>query len=104
MAWLILITAGLFEVAGVFAIKRVTTHRNWQSYLMLAAAFGISFSMLSYAMESISMGTAYAIWTGIGTAGSAVLGMTLFKEQKDWKRVLCIAVIVASVVGLKLLA
>jgi len=50
------------------------------------------------------MGTAYAIWTGIGTAGGAIVGMLFFQESKDWKRLVCIAMILASAVGLKLIA
>ncbi|MCG7408075.1 multidrug efflux SMR transporter [Paenibacillus sp. ACRRX] len=104
MAWIALIVAGLCEVAGVLAIKRATTNPHWTSYVYMALTFGVSFSMLSYAMESISMGTAYAIWTGIGTAGSTLLGMFVFGEQKSAVRVGCIALIVGSVVGLKLIA
>ncbi|RXZ80632.1 QacE family quaternary ammonium compound efflux SMR transporter [Paenibacillaceae bacterium] len=104
MAWIILITAGLFEVLGVLALKRVTQTRNRTSYLLLMLALGASFSLLSFAMQHISMGTAYAIWTGIGTAGSTLLGMFVFGESKEWKRVIFIGLILLSVIGLKVIA
>lgn len=104
MAWIALFIAGGCEVLGVLAINRVNHNKNILSYLFLAAAFGMSFFLLSYAMNTISMGTAYAVWTGIGTAGSAVLGMLVFGESREWKRFLFISMILVSAVGLKLLA
>lgn len=104
MAWLALIAAGCFEVVGVLATKRVTEKRNLISYLFMALAFGFSFTLLSLAMKGISMGTAYAIWTGIGTVGSTMLGMFVFNEPKDGKRIFFIGLIIASVIGLKTFA
>ena len=104
MAWLTLVCAGLCEVFGVLAIQRLTKKRSVINYILLAAGFGTSFLLLSYSMRHISMGTAYAIWTGIGTAGSTLLGMFVFGEPKEWKRVFFIALIVSSVIGLKLVA
>ncbi|MGZ9586350.1 DMT family transporter [Paenibacillus marinisediminis] len=104
MAWIALIIAGLCEVLGVLAIKRVTLYHNWQSYLFLSVSFLSSFSLLSYAMGQIPMGTAYAIWTGIGTIGSTLLGMFAFGEPKEGKRVFFIALILASVIGLKVIS
>jgi paired small multidrug resistance pump len=101
MAWAALIAAGLCEVLGVLAIKRVTEYRIWTSHLFLVSAYGTSFSLLTIAMTHISMGTAYAVWTGIGTAGSILLGMFVFGEPKEWKRVFFIGLILASAVGLK---
>ncbi|MEH7293924.1 SMR family transporter, partial [Priestia megaterium] len=69
MTWLALIMAGICEVFGVILIKRVTTQRDLKSLLMLILSFGLSFTLLSIAMRVIPMGTAYAIWTGIGTVG-----------------------------------
>jgi paired small multidrug resistance pump len=103
MAWIALVLAGACEVLGVLAIKMVTRKKNLLSYLFLAVAFGTSFSLLSYAMTVIPMGTAYAIWTGIGTAGSAILGMLAFGESREWKRFLFISMILTAAVGLKLL-
>ncbi|QBD78357.1 multidrug efflux SMR transporter [Ktedonosporobacter rubrisoli] len=104
MTWIALIAAGLCEVLGVLAIKRVTERRHWSSYLLVALVYGTSFSLLSLAMTQISMGTSYAIWTGIGTVGSTLLGMLAFGEPREWKRLLFIGLIVISTVSLKLIS
>lgn len=101
MAWLALMTAGCFEVIGVLNVKRLADKQRNALYYMILF-FGLSFLLLSYAMRDIPMGMAYAIWTGIGTVGSAIMGMCLFNEPRDWKRLSCIAVILISAVGLKL--
>ncbi|WP_028562929.1 DMT family transporter [Paenibacillus pinihumi] len=102
MSWLALGLAGCFEVLGVLNLKRVAMKKGWSAIALLIVSFVCSFSLLSYAMVSIPMGTAYAIWTGIGTVGAAVLGMVVYKEPKEWKRLLFIAMILASAIGLKL--
>ncbi|EMR06117.1 Multidrug resistance protein ykkD [Bhargavaea cecembensis DSE10] len=102
MAWLSLIAAGLFETAGVMTINRLNKERNVQSLLLLLGAFGASFILLAYAMEFLPMSTAYAIWTGIGASGGALAGMFLYGESRDWRRVLCILIILGAAVGLKL--
>ena len=102
MAWTALIIAGLFEMGGVLMINQLHEKRNWQSVGLLIASFGASFLLLAYAMETLPMGTAYAVWTGIGAAGGAILSMFLFNESKDWKRVFFIAIILSAAVGLKL--
>ncbi|UNK18133.1 multidrug efflux SMR transporter [Paenibacillus sp. N3/727] len=103
MAWIALIFAGLFEVTGVIGIKGVSQRKGLASLTLLIASFAGSFSLLSYAMTAIPMGTAYAIWTGIGTVGSAVTGMFLFGEPKEWRRVLFISMILCAAIGLKVL-
>ncbi|MCT2345649.1 multidrug efflux SMR transporter [Bacillales bacterium AN1005] len=103
MTWLALIAAGGFEVVGVLNVKRLGEKQKNALYYMIFC-FGLSFLLLSYAMTEIPMGMAYAIWTGIGTIGSALLGMLLFSEPRDWKRLACIGVILFSAVGLKLVA
>ncbi|MCM3087900.1 multidrug efflux SMR transporter [Bhargavaea ginsengi] len=102
MAWLALITAGLFETAGVLSINRLNKERNAKSLLLLLSAFGASFLLLAYAMEFLPMSTAYAIWTGIGASGGALAGMWLYGESKDWRRILFILMILGAAVGLKL--
>lgn len=104
MAWTALIVAGLFEMGGVLMINKLHENRNWQSVGLLIISFGASFLLLAYAMETLPMGTAYAVWTGIGASGGAILGMFLFDESKDWKRVFFIAVILSAAIGLKLVA
>ncbi|OIB02460.1 transporter [Paenibacillus sp. LC231] len=103
MEWIALIGAGLCEVLGVIALRRVSLTRSLGSYIFLACSLGSSFLLLTYAMAFISMGTAYAIWTGMGTAGSTLLGMFVFGEPKEGRRIFFIALILASAIGLKII-
>ncbi|QYF85472.1 multidrug efflux SMR transporter [Brevibacterium sp. PAMC21349] len=104
MAWVSLILAGLFEMFGVAMINKLHKDRNWQSLLLLFIGFGASFLFLAYAMKTLPMGTAYAIWTGIGASGGAIIGMLLYGESKDWRRVVFIAMVLGAAVGLKLVS
>ncbi|MEV5112355.1 DMT family transporter [Peribacillus frigoritolerans] len=104
MAWVSLILAGLFEMFGVAMINKLHKDRNWQSVLLLFIGFGASFLFLAYAMKTLPMGTAYAIWTGIGASGGAIIGMLLYGESKDWRRVVFIAMVLGAAVGLKLVS
>src|SRR5690606_5765523 len=104
MAWFSLVLAGLFEMFGVAMIHKLHRERHWKSLLLLVAGFGVSFLCLSYAMITIPMGTAYAIWNGIGASGGAVLGMLWYGESRDWKRLVCIAMVLGGAVGLKLVS
>ncbi|SDN71225.1 paired small multidrug resistance pump [Psychrobacillus sp. OK028] len=101
MAWISLIIAGVFEMFGVAMINRLHKNRNWQSFVLLLIGFGASFCFLTYAMKTLPMGTAYAIWTGIGASGGAILGMLFYNESKDWKRIIFIAMVLGAAVGLK---
>lgn len=102
MAWIVLIIAGMGEIFGVMSIKYFTQSKKLLPLLGIMLFFGISFTLLSLAMQSIPMGTAYAIWTGIGTAGSALIGILFFKESAEWKRILFLSSILIGAVGLKL--
>ncbi|TWT09004.1 multidrug efflux SMR transporter [Planomicrobium sp. CPCC 101079] len=102
MAWVYLILAGCFEVLGVIGMNRVVKYKTVQSYVVLVGGFVISFSLLSLAMKTLPMGVSYAVWTGIGTVGGTLIGMFVYGESKDWKRLLFISMILAGVVGLKL--
>lgn len=104
MAWFALILAGLFEMFGVLMINKVHQDRTWQSLVLLIHGFGISFVLLGYSMETLPMGTAYAIWTGIGASGGSILGMLLYGESKDWRRLVCIGMVLSAAVGLKLVS
>lgn len=104
MAWISLILAGLFEMFGVTMINKLHKDRNWQSLVLLILGFGASFLFLAYAMTALPMGTSYAIWTGIGASGGAILGMVLYGESKDWKRIVCIIMVLGAAVGLKLIS
>lgn len=103
MAWIILILAGIFEVIGVSSINRLNSQRNISSLFIFITFFGLSFTALSIAMQNIPMGTAYAVWTGIGTVGATVIGMLVFNEEKSYKRLLFLGMILISVIGLKVL-
>ncbi|WP_222599469.1 DMT family transporter [Aquibacillus kalidii] len=102
MPWLAIIIAGCLEVTGVINIKRLAM-KKWDAIIWLIITFGSSLALLSYAMQSLSMGVVYGVWTGIGTVGSALIGMWIYAEPKDWKRILFISIILASAVGLKLI-
>ncbi|WP_203247303.1 DMT family transporter [Sporosarcina beigongshangi] len=104
MAWVFLVVAGLFEMFGVLMINKLHKDRDWQSVLLLILGFGASFIFLAYAMKTLPMGTAYAIWTGIGASGGAILGMIFYGESKDWKRLIFIAMVLGAAVGLKLVS
>jgi paired small multidrug resistance pump len=103
MAWFALIFAGCMEVFGAINLKRLAD-KKWDAAIYLVLLFGLSFTLLSYAFQTVSMGTAYAIWTGIGTVGTTVLGMVLYGEPKDWKRIICIGLILGAAIGLKLIS
>ena len=102
MNWLILVVAGLFEVGWAIGLKY--THgltRLWPS-IGTGASIVISMVLLGLALRSLPLGTAYAIWTGIGTVGTAICGIILFNEPAEAVRLACIGLIVAGIVGLKL--
>ena len=103
MDWLFLILAGIFEMMGVALINKLHKDRNWQAVVLLFAGFGLSFFFLALAMKSLPMGTAYAVWTGIGASGGAILGMLVYGEPRNVSRIIAIAVVLGSAVGLKLI-
>jgi paired small multidrug resistance pump len=104
MAWISLLLAGVCEMFGVVMINKLHKDRNWQSLVLLILWFGASFIFLAYSMKTLPMGTAYAIWTGIGASGVAILGMVLYGESSDWKRLVFIGMVLAAAVGLKLVS
>jgi len=104
MAWLYLIFAGLFEMLGVTSINKFNEKKNVMTVLFLISSFALSFLFLSFAMETLSMGTAYAVWTGIGAVGGAIVGMLFYGESKDGKRIMFILLIIAATIGLKLVS
>ncbi|WP_058300271.1 DMT family transporter [Gorillibacterium timonense] len=102
MSWLYLFMAGIFEMLGVLLINLFNQARNWKSFCFMFAGFGLSFLFLSLAMKTLPMGTAYAVWTGIGASGGAILGMIYYKEPRSFLRIACIGLVLGSAVGLKL--
>lgn len=104
MAWILLIIAGVGEVIGVAGINKINHEKSAASFTTLIGGFLMSFVFLSIAMESLPMSTAYAVWTGMGTVGSALVGMIIYGESKEWRRILFIAMILSAAVGLKLIS
>ncbi|MEE4109823.1 MAG: multidrug efflux SMR transporter [Halieaceae bacterium] len=101
MAWTVLFLAGCFEVAWAVALRYSQGFtRLWPSIIFGVTAW-LSFMLLSQALKSIPMGTAYAVWTGIGAVGVAIFGIFAFSESASLPRVLCIALIVIGILGLR---
>lgn len=101
MAWIYLVIAGMFETAWAIGLKYTEGFsRLWPSVFTVAAMI-VSFKLLAMALRTIPVGTGYAVWTGIGAVGTAVLGMVLFGESREPMRLACIGLIVAGIVGLK---
>jgi quaternary ammonium compound-resistance protein SugE len=102
MAWALLLVAGCFEIVWATALKFTDGFtRLWPS-VGTVVAMAVSMICLSFALRVIPMGTAYAVWTGIGAVGTVLLGILLFGEPKNGIRLLCIAMIILGVAGLKL--
>jgi quaternary ammonium compound-resistance protein SugE len=102
VAWLTLFVAGLLEVGWAVGLKYTDGFSRLGPTVLTVASMGLSLALLGLALKTLPLGTAYAIWTGIGTIGSAALGMALFGESADAPRLLCIGLIVAGIAGLKL--
>jgi quaternary ammonium compound-resistance protein SugE len=100
-AWLLLIIGGLFEVAWASAFKFAFRSNHGLTAFTVAAMI-LSFWFLSLAMRTIPVGTAYAVWTGIGAAGAALVGVVLYREPVTALRILSIAAIIGGVAGLRL--
>ena len=104
MAWIYIFVAGLFEVAWAIGLKKSDGFTRLWPTLWTVAAMILSFVLLGKGLRGIPIGTAYAVWTGIGAAGTAILGMILFNEPANAGRVVCLVLIVAGIVGLKFLS
>ncbi len=100
-AWILLLVAGLFEIVWALGLKYSDGFSRLAPSLLVVVAAAASFWLLALAMRTLPAGTAYAVWTGIGAAGTALLGMLLLGEPVNAPRLLCIAMIVAGVLGLK---
>jgi quaternary ammonium compound-resistance protein SugE len=104
MAWVLLFLAGLCEIGWAVGLKY--THgltRFWPS-LLTAVSMAASLALLGLSLRTLPLGTAYAVWTGIGAVGAVLLGIALFAEPASAGRLACVALIVAGIIGLKLLA
>ena len=104
MAWVFLVVAGVFECAWAIGLKYTENFTKLVPSLLTILAMAISIWLLSVAMKTLPVGTAYAVWTGIGAVGVAILGMVLFGESRDTMRIMCLLLIVSGIVGLKVVS
>jgi quaternary ammonium compound-resistance protein SugE len=103
MAWLTLLIAGLFEVGWAVGLKYSHGFTRLWPTVTTVVCMALSFTLLAQALKTLPMGTAYAVWNGIGTVGTAVLGIVLFAESAEAVRLGCILLIVIGIFGLRLL-
>jgi quaternary ammonium compound-resistance protein SugE len=104
MAWTYLTIAGLFEIGWAIGLKYSDGFSRPIPSFLTVMAMAFSIWLLALAMKTIPVGTAYAVWTGIGAIGVAVLGMFLFGESREILRVVCLFLIIAGIIGLKLVS
>jgi quaternary ammonium compound-resistance protein SugE len=104
MAWVYLGVAGLFEIGWAIGLKYSDGFSKPFPSFLTVVAMALSLWLLAVAMRTIPVGTAYAVWTGIGAVGVAVLGMVLFGESREILRILCLFLIIAGIVGLKVVS
>src|SRR5262245_7196017 len=102
MAWFYLFLAGLFEIAWAYGLKLTDGWTRFGPSVFTLLTMGVSFGLLSLAMRHIPMGTAYAVWTGIGIIGTAMIGMLVLGEPRNGFRLFCLALVVVGILGLKL--
>lgn len=104
MPWIVLIFAGLFEVAFAFCLgkaRETTGSEMYSWYAGFAVTLGLSMGLLIKAVQSLPIGTAYAVWTGIGAVGTVLVGIIVFKEPATFMRLLFITTLIGSIIGLK---
>ncbi len=104
MAWLMLVVAGLFEIAWAIGLKYTEGFTRPLPSVLTLAAMVVSISLLAWSLKTLPVGTAYAVWTGIGAIGTAILGMLLFGEPRTAARLVCTGLIVSGIIGLKLVS
>lgn len=102
MAWMILVLAGLLEIAWAVGLKHSQGFTRPGPTAVTLAAMMLSVALLGVAMRTLPLGTAYAVWTGIGTVGTAIVGMWLFEEPASAIRLVCVSLIVSGIAGLKI--
>ena len=107
MNWVALIIAGLFEVAFTFCLgkaKEATGSEIWSWYVAFAITMTLSMLLLMKAIQTLPIGTAYAVWTGIGAVGTVLVGIFVFREPATFWRIFFIVTLICSIVGLKVVA
>ena len=102
MAWIILFIAGLFEIGWAVGLKFTEGFTRPIPIALTAISLVLSMGLLGWAVKTLPLGTAYAVWTGIGAVGTAIVGIWLFKEPATAARLVCLGLIVAGILGLKL--
>ena len=102
MAWFLLLAAGLMEVGWAIGLKYTEGFTRLMPSVLTLTAMAISMALLGLALKTLPIGTAYAVWTGIGAVGTAILGIVLFGDPATMGRLACIGLIVAGIAGLKL--
>lgn len=103
MAWVVLFIAGLFEIGWAVGLKYTEGFTRIGPTVFTAVSLIASMGLLGVAVRSLPLGTAYAVWTGIGAAGTVILGIVLFKEPATVARLVCVGLILSGILGLKLL-
>ena len=101
MAWLYLFVAGVFETAWAIGLKYSAGFTKFGASVFTVVAFGVILYLLALALRTLPIGTGYAVWTGIGAAGTAILGIILFAESTALLRLVSLVLIVTGIVGLK---
>ncbi len=104
MAWILLFLAGALEIGWLIGIKYSDGFTKLVPSVLTVLSMGVSLFLLSVIVRTIPLGTAYAIWTGIGAAGAVILGIILFHEPTHASRLICVGLILAGVIGLKLVS
>ena len=102
MAWIILFIAGLFEIGWAVGLKFTEGFTRPIPIILTGISLVASMGLLGWAVKSLPLGTAYAVWTGVGAVGTAIVGILLFKEPATAGRLVCLALIVSGILGLKL--
>jgi len=102
MAWIYLFIAGILEVVWAIGLKYTEGFSKFWPSVVTVAAMAVSFYFLAQALKTLPVGTGYAVWTGIGAVGTAILGMALFSDSISPGRIISIALIVGGIIGLKL--
>ncbi|NCQ19534.1 MAG: quaternary ammonium compound-resistance protein SugE [Ignavibacteria bacterium CG_4_8_14_3_um_filter_37_9] len=104
MNWFILFIAGLFEIAWAIGLKYSEGFSKPVASVFTIVTMIISMALLSYSVKTLPVGTAYAVWTGIGAVGTAILGIVLFNESREFMRIFFIFLIIVGIVGLRFYA
>lgn len=104
MAWILLVVAALFECGWAISLKYTEGFTRLWPTVAFGVCMVISVGLLGRAARELPIGTAYAVWTGIGAAATAVVGMIAFDESRDWRRIACLLLVLAGTAGLKLFA